>query len=106
MPSPVAADGLLYVIEDTILTCRDAATGERLYKERVPDLVTVAASPIVAGGELLLLDEEGGAVLVPLGPEFAVAGRGKLADVFWTTPTIAGDALLLRGVDSLYCVRE
>jgi outer membrane protein assembly factor BamB len=106
MPSPVAADGLLYVVEDTILTCRDAATGESLYKERVPDVVTIAASPIIAGADLLLLDEEGGAVLVPLGPDFEVAGRGKLDDMFWTAPTVAGDALLLRGVASLYCVRE
>jgi outer membrane protein assembly factor BamB len=106
MPSPVAADGLLYVVNDNLLTCRDASTGEQLYKERVGDLVTVAASPIVAGDKLLLLDEEGRAALVQVGPEFEIVGRGKLDDVFWTTPSVAGDALLIRGLAGLYCVRK
>jgi outer membrane protein assembly factor BamB len=106
MPSPVVADGLLYIASETLLTCRDASTGELLYKERVPELVTIAASPLVIGDKLLLLDEEGRAALVPLGPEFEVAGGGKLDDVFWSTPAVAGDALLLRGIERLYCVKR
>src|SRR4030095_5255130 len=64
MASPVAADGLLYVVADNVLTCRDASAGEQLYKERVPDLASVAASPIIIGEQVLLLDEEGAAALV------------------------------------------
>ena len=106
MASPVAADGLLYLAMETLLTCRDASTGEQLYKERVPDLVTIAASPIVIGDKLLLLDEEGNAAIVQVGPDFDVVGRGKLDDMFWSTPSVAGNALLLRGVGQLYCVRK
>ena len=106
MSTPVATDGLLFVAKENLLTCRDAATGELLYKERVPDFVTIMASPIVAGEELILLDEEGRTALVQVGPEFEVLGRGKLDDLFWSTPTVAGGALLLRGSKSLYCVRK
>jgi len=106
MPSPVASEGLLYVAAENLLTCRDAASGEQLYKERVGELVTIAASPIVLGDKLLLLDEEGRAALVPVGPEFEVVGGGKLDDLFWATPAVAGNALLLRGAKSLYCVRK
>lgn len=103
--SPVSVDGLLYLVSENLLTCRDGASGEQLYKERVGDLVTVVASPIVIGDKLLLLDEEGRAAFVQVGPEFELVGQGKLDDVFWSTPTVAGKALLLRGVDKLYCIR-
>ena len=105
MPSPVAIDGLLYLTDENLLTCRDAGTGEQLYKERLPGLVTVAASPIVIGDKLLLVDEEGHAIFVQVGPEFTPVGNGHLQDVFWATPMVAGDSLLLRGVEKLYCIR-
>jgi outer membrane protein assembly factor BamB len=106
MPSPVAADGLLYVTEENLLTCRDASTGDQVYKERVPGLVTISASPILIGDQVLVLDEEGNAALVQAGPDFEVVGKGKIDDMFWTTPSVAGDALLMRGVKALYCVRK
>ena len=106
MSSPVAADGLLFVVMGNLLTCRDAESGEQLYEERVPGLVTIAASPIIVGDKLLLLDEEGHAAIVPVGPDFELIGKGALDDVFWSTPAVAGDALLLRGAKSLYCVRK
>jgi outer membrane protein assembly factor BamB len=106
MSSPVAADGLLYIAVENLLTCRDASTGEQIYKERAGDLVAIQASPIVVGDKLVLLDEEGGAAIVQVGPEFEIVGHGKLDDLFWSTPTVAGNALLLRGVENLYCVRK
>lgn len=105
-PSPVVVDGLLYIASETLLTCRDASTGEQIYKERVPDMVTIIASPIVVGDKLLLLDEEGRAAIVQAGPEFQLVGHGKLDDLFWSTPAVAGDALLLRGAERLYCIRR
>lgn len=104
-PSPVSVDGLLYLVSENLLTCRDAASGEQIYKERVGDLVTVVASPIVIGDKLLLLDEEGRAAIVRVGPELELVGGGKLDDVFWSTPSVAGKSLLLRGVEKLYCIR-
>ncbi len=106
VPSPVAVDGLLYVLADGLLSCHDAASGERLYKERLGEKGIFAASPIVVGDKLVALDEFGSATVLRVGPEFEVLGRGKLDDVFWSTPAVAGSALLLRGVDHLYCVRK
>lgn len=104
MPSPVASGGLLYVASENVLACRDAATGELVYKERVPGLVTIAASPIVVGDRVLLLDEEGHATFVPVGREFRTEGGGALEGLFWATPSVAGDALLLRSSDRLTCL--
>jgi outer membrane protein assembly factor BamB len=107
MASPAASpEGLLYIASENLLTCRDARTGEELYEERVEGLVTIAASPLVVGDRLLLLDEEGRAALVPVGPEFEIVGKGALEDLFWTAPVVVGRSLLLRGAKSLYCVRK
>jgi outer membrane protein assembly factor BamB len=106
IPSPVAADGLLFLVVESILTCRDAASGEQLYKERLQGLGTVIASPIVVGEHLIVLDEEGRALVLRVGPDFEIVGQGRVDDVFWSTPSVAGDALLLRGPTTLYCIRN
>jgi outer membrane protein assembly factor BamB len=106
MSSPVSAGGLLYIPQEGLLSCLDAASGEELYRERVPDLGAITASPIVIGERLLLLDEDGHAAWVPLGPDFEPIAAGQLEDLFWSTPVVAGDALLLRGMETVYCIRK
>ena len=106
MSSPVSAGGLLYLVQDDLLTCLDAASGEKLYEERVPGFTAAAASPIVIGEQLLLLDEDGHAVWVAVGPDFEPVAAGTLEDLFWCTPVVASDALLLRGRETVYCIRK
>lgn len=106
IPSPVSVDGLLYIVAETILTCRDAASGEELYRERLAGLATVIASPVVVGEHLIVVDETGQALVLRVGPELEIVGEGAIEDVFWSTPTVAGDALLLRGPTTLYCIRS
>jgi len=43
---------------------------------------------------------------VPLLQSFEIVGKGALEDMFWSTPAVAGNALLLRGLGQLYCVRK
>jgi outer membrane protein assembly factor BamB len=88
-----------------ILWCYDTASGERLYRERLPEGKDIVASPLVLGDKLLFLDEDGRAFLVRAADRFEVLGVNKLDDVFWASPAAAGDSLLLRGVDNLYCIR-
>ena len=106
MSSPVVAAGYVFVTDKNILRCYDSTNGERLYQSRIPDLDMVAASPIVVGEKLLVLDENGAASLIKVGNEFKVVGGGKLKDVFWSTPAVANGSIYLRGVDFLYCIRN
>jgi hypothetical protein len=106
LPSPVSVAGFLYVAKQNLLGCHDAASGAGLYQERVPGLGPIRASPIAVGERLLLLDEEGRAAWVPLGRTFAPVEAGSIEDLFWTTPVVAGDALLLRGRETVYCIRK
>lgn len=107
MASPVVSKGLLYIPgSGGILNCYDEATGDRVYRTRVPQMATVAASLWADDERVFILDENGTTHVVQSGVEFKVLAANKIDDLFWSTPAIAGDALLLRGVEKLYCVRN
>jgi len=105
LASSAVVGNLLFVSENSILSCYDTASGERLYRERLPEGKDIVASPLVLGDKLLYLDEDGRAFLVRAAAKFEVLGTNKLDDVFWASPAVSGGSLLLRGVDNLYCIR-
>lgn len=105
-PSPVVSDGLLYVLgSSAILACYDASTGERLWRERLPDATQIVASPWVAGDRLFFLDETGTTYVLRVGPEYELLHTNELEGLYWSTPSIAGDSLLLREAQRLHCIR-
>ncbi|MFO1019999.1 MAG: PQQ-binding-like beta-propeller repeat protein [Planctomycetales bacterium] len=106
MSSPVSSGAFVYVVDNNILKCYEAATGKRVYQNRLSSSALVAACPIVVGETLLILDEAGTGTLVKVGPKFETVGGGKLDDVFWATPAIGNGAIYFRGVDGLYCIRK
>lgn len=105
MPSPVSAGGQVFTLSSGFLSCFDAASGAQRFKERLEGTGIVVASPIAVGGHLVVVGESGKGLVLAAGPRFAVLGGGQLDDVFWSTPAVAGDALILRGVRHLYCLR-
>lgn len=105
MASPVSTGQYVYTTESNILKCFDASTGERIYQTRLPGLNMVAASPLLIGEGILLIDENGSSCIVKAGPEFEVVGTGELPDTFWSTPAVAKGRMIFRGVESIYCVR-
>lgn len=107
MASPVVSSGLLYIPgSGGILNCYDEATGERVYRTRVPQMATVAASLWADDEHVFILDENGTTHVIQSGSEFKVLATNSVDDLFWSTPAIAGDILLLRGVEKLYCIRD
>jgi outer membrane protein assembly factor BamB len=110
MASPLVADGYVYFSGSGLLSCVDAKTGERKYKERLPKARGAeAACPFVAGDKLYFTDEGGQTFVVKPGAEFEVLATNKLgADgvVFWASPAVAGADLFVRGTEYLYCVRK
>jgi outer membrane protein assembly factor BamB len=98
-------NGQVFALAGGFLSCFDAKTGIPRYKERLEGSGVVVASPIAVGDQLVIVGESGKGYLVSTGPQFEVKGGGQLDDVLWATPTVAGDALLLRGVEHLYCLR-
>lgn len=105
MPSPVSAGGQVYTLSSGFLSCFDAESGAQRFKERLEGTGPVVGSPIAVGERLVVVGESGKGLVLAAKPSFEVLGGGELDDVFWSTPTVAGDALLLRGAAHLYCLR-
>lgn len=106
MASPVITGGLLYVAGSRgILNVYDAATGDRVYRTRVPGMATVAASLWATDDRVFILDESGKTFIIRVGQEFELEQTNQLPGLFWSTPAVAGDTLLLRSATDLYCIR-
>lgn len=105
MPSPLVTGECVYALNGNILSCYARGDGSRHYQQRL-EMASVAASPVSLGdGSVLIVDEAGKAIVIAGGPEFEILGGGQLNGVFWASPAVAEGALLLRSIDTLYCIR-
>lgn len=105
--TPVLHDGLLYVTKgrDAILECVDAETGETVFgPERLPEMQTLYASPIIAGGRIYYFDRDGTATVLEPGRELKIFATNQLDEGFDASPVALGDDLFLRGEQHLYCI--
>jgi outer membrane protein assembly factor BamB len=123
MPSPIVIDNNLYFFGNTA-TCYDKLTGKELYRKRTPGGTLVAGCPVVAGDRIVLVNEVGDVTIVTPGSEFefrefkapreltgsdapnnsptTLVGQDE---VFWATPGIANQSILIRSSDAIYCYR-
>jgi outer membrane protein assembly factor BamB len=105
--TPVLHDGLLYVTKgrDAILECVDAATGETVFgPERLPDMQTLYASPVVAGGRIYYFDRDGTATVIKPGRKLEIIAANQLDEGFDASPVVLSKQMLLRGERHLYCL--
>ena len=72
MPTPLAYDGLLYVLANQgLFDCYDLATGTEVYRQRiVPSGSGFSASPVAADGRIYLPSEDGDIFVVKVGRTF------------------------------------
>jgi outer membrane protein assembly factor BamB len=106
LASPLLYQGCLYIADQRggILSCYDAKTGQQHYRERLPSARGFTATPWAADGKVFCLDEEGRTFVLEAGPKLKVIATNKLDDMFWSSIAVAGQKLLLRGVNHLYCI--
>jgi len=72
--------------------------------ERIEGATGFTSSPWASDGKVFCLDETGLTVVLKAGPEFEVLTTNRLDETFWSSVAVAGENLLLRGVDHLYCI--
>ena len=102
--SPIWVDGKIYVgNEKGILTCLDAETGKGIWQERVGGLFM--PSPIYAGGKIYFFSEEGECFVLEPGTEYKLVAQNKIDGEIMASPAIAGQSILLRTKDALYCIQ-
>ena len=107
MPTPLVYQGLLYICSNNgVLTAYDAATGERVYQQRVAAQSTAfSASPVAAGGHLYLASEDGDVFVVKAGRAFELVATNPVGEVLMATPAIADGMLILRGLSHVIAVK-
>ena len=106
VPSPVAVDGLVYLMTDKgLLTCLDGATGEVKYEGgRPPGASSYMASPVVVGGRILLMSMDGDTHIIKAGPTHEVLRTNSLGEPIAASAAVAPGRLYIRGERHLFAI--
>lgn len=105
VPSPIATEGKLYVLEDGgVLYCVDAASGDVVWEERLPrSRRNYFSSPLLAGGALYCVREDGAVMVASVEDGFQLLEEASLGDDTVATPTPVGERILFRTRSKLIC---
>lgn len=88
-----------------ILTCYEARTGKRMYRERLGHgSASFTASIVAADDKLYLTSEVGDVYVVAAGPEFKVLATNALNETCLATPAISEGELFFRTRDHVVAV--
>lgn len=105
MPTPIAVDGLLYIVNDGgVATCLEASSGDVVWRERIGG--NFCASPIYADGCLFFSNREGETTVVRPGETFEKLAVNRLDGAFYATPAVVGRSLILRTDTHLYRIAD
>ncbi len=106
VPSPLLSAGRLWLLHhyQGVLSLVDAQTGADLGRPMRLGLGDVYASPVAAAGRVYVVDRDGATVVLSDEAQPRVLARNRLDDRFSASPVPIGDALVLRGERTLYCV--
>jgi outer membrane protein assembly factor BamB len=103
VPSMLYVSPRLYSITDQgIVNCLRGATGEVLWRQRLPG--KYSASPVYADGKVYFLSEKGKTTVVEEGPAFKVVAENDLGETCCASPAISQGRLFLRTEKALYCI--
>lgn len=103
IPSPVYAEPYLFTVSDAgIAQCLEAATGRRVWQERLGG--KFSASPVLAAGRIYLLSESGETTILEAAGQFKVLARNSLEGTYKASPAVSRGQLFLRSDQHLYCI--
>jgi outer membrane protein assembly factor BamB len=98
IPTPLFYQDHLYtLVNNGVLACYRARTGEQVYQVRIGDGSTAfAASPVAADGRLYVASESGDVHVIRAGPDQAVITRNEMGETVMATPAISDGLLVIR----------
>ncbi|MCP4657168.1 MAG: PQQ-binding-like beta-propeller repeat protein [bacterium] len=103
IPTPIVYGDYLYTNHmNGGLTCYRAATGERIYRERLGGRAgAFTASPLAADGKLYLTSEEGETFVVKAGARYELLATNPIGEIVMATPAISEGMIYVRSLDHL-----
>ena len=103
--SPVVVGNEIYFVSSKgVATCLEAESGRLLWQRRLGG--NFAASPLAADGKLYFSSEEGTTIVLLPGREYRELARNQLFGRTLASLAVAGNSLLIRTDQLLYCVRQ
>jgi outer membrane protein assembly factor BamB len=103
VPAPLAYRGRVYTISNGgILTCVEARSGRVLYRGRVRAPGAYYASPVAAGGRVVVASSEGIVTVLGGGESLEVQSNNDLGEPVFGTPAPGKSALYVRSLNHLW----
>lgn len=103
LPSPIVIGDLFYVLRvNGALSASRVQTGEIVYQQRLGKGGYFTASPVAAGGNLFIINDDGEVFIVLAGEKFEVLRQSALGEMCFATPALAGDMIIVRTRSNLY----
>ena len=98
----VVVDDLFFSINSAgTMFCYEAATGKTLWQEK---LGRHHASPVLAGGLLYCVNDEGQINVIKPGRKFERVAQFEMGEQCYASPAISNGQVFLRGFEHLYCI--
>ena len=97
----VAGDFLLSVNPAGVAFCYEAATGKVFWQEK---LERHHASPVLVGGLVFFINDDGQVNVVKPGTTFERVGQYELGEPCYASPAISDGQVFLRGFKNLFCI--
>ncbi len=107
MPTPLVYGDHLYTLANSgVLTCYEATTGKRLYRNRVAGGKGggYTASPVAADGKIYFTSEDGDIHVVKAGAKYELLASNSVGEVCMATPAISDGMIFVRSLGHLFCV--
>jgi outer membrane protein assembly factor BamB len=105
IPSMVYANDLLFTVSERgIAMCVDPTTGEPIWQDRLEG--PHSPSPIVDGGRIYILSEQGETSILAAEREFRVLARNAIGERCQASPAASDGQLFIRTADYLYCIGQ
>ncbi|HEX2475073.1 MAG TPA: PQQ-binding-like beta-propeller repeat protein [Lacipirellulaceae bacterium] len=106
MQTPLVYGDYLYACGDNgLLTCYEARTGKRVYRERLGNGSTGFTASAVAGdGKIYFTSEDGHIYVVKAGATFELLATNAMDEVCMATPAISDGQLIVRTENHVYAI--
>ncbi len=106
VPSPLALGGYYYYVEDTgLANCLEAATGARVWRERL-GRGKYQASPVAGADKIYFASVDSLVTVIKPGPTFEILARNDLGESIVASPALSNGRIFLRGEKHLFCIAE